>query len=126
MRDQIGLAAHEVALVVAGLEKLERLAAAGGGGICRELALLKLDLSSWLASRVDGRVDATTRPAAAPVVHAASGEFIDTQEVAEMLGIAVDSARKACRTGRWRGIALKVHGRWMLPVEEVEGRGGAA
>lgn len=126
MTDLLGLTLEEAALVVAALEKLERLSAAGGGLLIVDLARLKMNLASWVASRVQSRADATTRPTQAPVVHSAGEGFVTCEEAAEMLGIAVDSARKACRTGRWRGTARKVRGRWMLPVEEVEGRGGAA
>lgn len=126
MRDLIGLVQEEAALVVAALERLEQLAAAGGGHLGMELARVKMELAAWVASRVEGRAGATTRPAGATEVHTAGEELITTEEAARMLGVSSDAVRKSCRAGRWAGAARKVRGAWLIEAEAVEAAAGGA
>lgn len=126
--DLLTLVPEEAALLQSALETLERWAVARGYPLAPDLALIKRDLASYVASRAPGRVGATTRLERESVPHPGGERFVDTEEAALMLGLSSDALRKACRAGRFAGVARKSRGRWMIlaSVVEAEAAGKAA
>jgi hypothetical protein len=109
----------EVAWFVSALEFLEKLAIRARMALPPAVAAQKSALTQHL-SRVGGRVDTTTRP----ITELDSHTEIDASEAAERLGISADAMRKACRSGRFGGVARKHHGRWFIPLADIEAMKG--
>ena len=116
--DQLVLNAADVAWFVSALEFLEKLAIRARMGLPPSVAATKNVLAQHL-SRVGGRADATPRPVVSRVVDP-EDEWIDTATAAEHLGLTEEAVRKACRTGRFTGVARKHHGRWCIPQADIE------
>lgn len=118
MRDDgLWLDYNEVVWFAAALDEMARYAARAGSVLPPSVITVRAELHAFLSSRASGRGDATTRPL---VELMADPDEVDARNAAERLGLTPDAIRKACRAGRFKEVARKRRGRWMIPAEDVE------
>lgn len=124
MRDELvcRLTVEEAALLQVALETLERWSAAKGAALSGEVAMLKLNLATFVGRAV-GDVEATMRPDLARGPH--DEDFMDSKEAARVLGLTVGAVAKRCRTGVFGGVARRERGRWLIPAADVLAMKGA-
>jgi hypothetical protein len=116
MRDDVLVFdAGDAAWLLALIERFEQLSARMGVPLPRSAPEVKRYVASYL-SRVSGGVNVTTRPPIGRIEHTE----VDTGSAAALLGITPAAVRKRCETGIYRGVAQKRHGRWWIPVEDIE------
>lgn len=121
MRDEgLWLDPTEVVWFAAALDHLVKYSKRAGCVVPPSVPRVRSELQTFLESHADSLADATTRPSSVSVLHP-DGEWIDTEEVARMLGVTAGAVRKACRQGRFAAIARRHRGRWWLPAAAVEG-----
>jgi hypothetical protein len=113
--DVLVLDAADAALLVAALERLERLAVHRGSPIEASVVRVKRELTQYL-TRVATRADARTR---VPFGVAGNDDFVDIATAAQRIGISEDALRLACRSGRFAGVAQRHNGRWQIPAADV-------
>lgn len=120
MRDEgLWLEPEEVAWFSAALETLTKYAGMARCSVPPSVPPMRVALESFLAGRAGSRLNATTRLLADLL---ADPDEVDAAEAADRLGVTVDAVRKACRSGRFRGVARKHRGRWMIPTVDIDGR----
>ncbi|WP_285033873.1 helix-turn-helix domain-containing protein [Mycolicibacterium sp. lyk4-40-TYG-92] len=118
MRDDgLWLDADDALLFAGALKLLDWALKKRGHNTPPDIAAAQRKLEEFIASRVESRVDATTRPMADWMANA---QLMDSTEAAERLGLTPGAVRKACRSGRLQGVARKELGRWMIPAADVE------
>ncbi|OBB33060.1 hypothetical protein A5792_11565 [Mycolicibacterium peregrinum] len=118
MRDDgLWLDADDVEFFAGALLLLDTWAKRLGYNTSQQTQSVRTRLTEFLESRAAGRADATVRPLSGVVADAG---VVDATEAAEHLGLTPDAVRKACRTGRFAGVAQKRLGRWTIPATELE------
>lgn len=115
--DVLVLDAVSAAWVLAGLELLEELVVRRGWALDASVPAVQTRLREFLG-RAAGRADTTKRPSAVPISDDGRG-YVDATRAGELLGISADAVRKACRGGRFQGVARKTRGQWLIPVDAV-------
>lgn len=118
MRDDgLWLDASDVELFAGALKLLDWLLKKRDHTMPPDVAVAQRKLEEFIASRVESRADATTRPMADWMVDA---DLVDSTVAAQRLGLTPGAVRKACRSGRLQSVARKQLGHWMIPAAHIE------
>lgn len=121
MRDDgLWLEYTEVVWFAAALDTLVKFAGKAGSSVPQSVLLMRQALQQHLDGRADGRGGATAEPVGAAVFDDV-GQWIDAEEVAQVLDVTPDAVRKSCRAGRLSVVARKYKGRWWIPADCVKG-----
>lgn len=118
--DGMWIDAAEVAWFAAALDTLVKFAGRAGCVVPPSVRPMREQLQTFLDGHAGGGVDATSGLSPGAVFDS-DGQWIDAGEVADMLDLTASAVRKACRTGRFAGVARKHRGRWWIPTECVDG-----
>ncbi|MFL0288803.1 hypothetical protein ACJH6H_26530 [Mycobacterium sp. SMC-21] len=114
--DGLWLDTEDVAFFAGALALLAELVKQRGQLIPPEVVEAQRKLNQFLKSRIDVLGDTTLRPPAGWLLDA---DVVDVSAAAEQLGVTPDAVRKACRGGRFKRVAQKELGRWMIPAADV-------
>lgn len=119
MRDDgLWLDADDVEFYAGVLTVLDTLLKRLGYNGSDQTRVVRSRLEAFLNGRADGHAAVTTRP---PLAEVPDADHMDANEAAGQLGVTAGAVRKACRTGRFQGVARKQRGRWMIPADELTG-----